>query len=201
MPRIDWRTAVKALAGFLLGLALWTLLTPLYDRAVGASAQATLRAFERPSVTKLRREDDGYTTIDRSDFDPRSKQRPTLAIKDLTFNFVLLTALFAMAKRPFSDRNIGGFLAASAALALTHILAAIAEVMSIYVAKLGMWSTVHYGDFARNFWGVTATFYRVVLMYAIVFALWFVFRDPGAAPAPKQKKTPTRKVARARRAR
>ncbi|MBV8519401.1 MAG: hypothetical protein JO197_18560 [Acidobacteria bacterium] len=188
MPRLDWRTALKALAGFLTGLALWVVLTPLYDRVIGAGAEATLRAFESPSVTRLHREADGYTTVDRSDFDPRSKQRPTVAIKDLTFNFVLLAALFAIAKRPFSDRNIGGFLAASAALAVTHVGATIAEVMSIYVAKLGIWSTVHYGETARNIWGVTATFYRVVLMYAIVFALWFVFRDPGAAPVPKKKK-------------
>jgi hypothetical protein len=193
LPRLDWRIALKALAGFLAGLALWMLLTPLYDRVVGSVAQATLRAFERPSVTRLHREDDGYTTVDRSDFDPRSKKRPTVAIKDLTFNFVLLAALFAMARRPFSDRNIGGFLAASAALALTHVGAVITEVMSIYVAKLGMWSTVHYGDVARNVWGVTSTFYRVVLMYAIVFALWFVFRDPGTTPAPAAKKTKKRR--------
>lgn len=188
MPRIDWRLAVKALAGFVAGLALWVFLSPLYNRVIAAAAEKTLRLFERPPVTQLRPAADNYVTVDRSDFDRRSK-RPGIALHDLTFNVILLTALFAASKRPFSDRNIGGFLAASAALALTHILGAVVEVMSIYVAKLGMWSTVHYSSIDRNVWGVLNHFYRLVLMYAIAFALWWVFRDASTAePAAAKKK-------------
>jgi hypothetical protein len=120
--------------------------------------------------------------VDRSDFDPRSK-RPAISIRDLTFNFVLLTALFAAGKRPFSDRNMAGFLIAAVILGLTHVFGVVAEVMSIYVAKLGVWSTVHYGPFARNFWGVANHFYRLVLMYAIAFALWWIFRADGSGQA------------------
>jgi hypothetical protein len=177
---LGWRVAVKALAGFVAGVALWLLLSPLYDRAIAAGAQAVLRAFEKPNVTRLRVEPDQYTTVDRSDFDPRSK-RPAISIRDLTFNVVLLIALFAASPRTFSDRNIGGMLVAFAALALTHILAAVTEVMSIYVAKLGMWSTVNYTSFDRNLWGVASTFYRVVLMYAIAFALWWLLHDRATA--------------------
>lgn len=192
MPRLDWRLAGKAFAGFLAGLALWVFLTPLYDRAIAAAAEKVIRAFEKPAVTQLRRADDGFVTVDRSDFDRRSK-RPAMPVRDLTFNFILLTALFAASKRTFSDRNIGGFLIAAGLLALTHVFGTVAEVMSIYVAKLGMWSKVHYSDFERNFWGVTNHFYRLVLMYAIAFALWWGFRDKGAepaaaAPAPARKK-------------
>lgn len=185
MPRLDWRLALKAFAGFLAGLALWVLLTPSYDRVIAASAEKVLRVFEKPPVTRLTRKDDGYTTVDRTDFDRRSTRRPAMPIKDLTFNIILLTALFAASKRVFSDRNIGGFLIAAVILALTHILGTIAEVMSIYVAKLGMWSTVNYTEFERNFWGVANHSYRLVLMYAFAFALWWVFRDKSeAAPAP-----------------
>lgn len=189
MPRIDWRLAVKGLAGFLAGLALWVFLTPVYDQIMAVSAEKVMRLFERPPVTQLRPQDDGYTTVDRSDFDPRSK-RPAVPIKDLTFNVVLLTALFAASRRTFSDRNIGGFFVASAFLALTHVIGVIVEVMSIYVAKLGMWSTVHYTDFERNAWGVANHFYRLLFMYAIAFALWWIFRDPNAAapPAPPKAK-------------
>jgi hypothetical protein len=185
LPRIDWRLAVKALAGFAAGVVLWMLLSPLYDRAIAGAAQGVLRAFENPKVTRLRMAEDKLTTVDRSDFDPRSK-RPAISIADLTFNFVLLTALFAASPRVFSDRNIGGFLAACAALALTHIAGVVTRVMSIYVAKLGMWSTVNYTSFDRNFWGAADHFYRLVLMYAIAFALWWVLRD--AAPAVPAKK-------------
>ncbi|HYI11469.1 MAG TPA: hypothetical protein VEK57_20605 [Thermoanaerobaculia bacterium] len=181
MPRLEWQAALKALAGFAIGVAFWLMASPLYDRAIAASAQGVMRAFETPKVTRLRPADDNYVTVDRSDFDPRSK-RPAISVRDLTFNIVLLIALFAASKRTFSDRNIGGFLAAAAALALTHVGATIVEVMSIYVAKLGPWSRVHYSDFDRNLWGVAGHFYRLVLMYAIVFALWWTLRDP-AAPA------------------
>jgi len=187
LPRIDWRLAVKAFAGFIAGVVLWMLLSPAYDRAIGAAAQATMRAFENPKVTRLRLEPDRLTTVDRSDFDPRSK-RPAISIADLTFNFVLLTALFAAAPRVFSDRNIGGFLAASATLALTHILGVITRVKSIYVAKLGMWSTVNYTSFDRNLWGTADHFYRLVFMYAIAFALWWLFRDSASAAPAKKKR-------------
>ena len=191
MPRIDWRVALKGFAGFVAGVILWVLLTPFYDRVMAAGAEAVMHAFERPNVTRLRPADDGFVTVDRADFDPRSK-RPAIPIKDLTFNIALLTALFA-AKRTFSDRNIGGFLVAAAALSLTHILAVITEVMSIYVAKLGMWSEVHYSDLERNVWGVANHSYRLVLMYAIAFALWFVLRDSRTPAVPASPKTKRRR--------
>jgi hypothetical protein len=183
LARIDWRTTLKAAAGFAAGLLLWVYLSPVYDRMIASAASAVIRTFERPPVTQLRMAKDNYVTVDRTDFDPRSK-RPAIPVRDLTFNVILLTALFAASKRVFSDRNIAGFIAAAAILAVTHVLGTVAEVMSIYAAKLGMWSTVHYGGFERTFWGVANHFYRLVLMYAIAFALWWVFRDRGDA-APK----------------
>lgn len=180
MPPLAWRTVLRALAGFAAGLAVYVLITPLYDRFLAAATEKTLHIGESPNVTRLQRAADGNVTVDRADFDRRSTQRPGVPFRDLTFNFVLLTALFAVSKRPFSDRNIGGFLLSCLILALTHVLGAVAEVMSIYVAKLGMWSQVHYSTFERNFWGVASHFYRLVLMYAVAFALWWLFRGPDA---------------------
>ena len=183
MPPLAWRTALRALAGFAAGLVVYVALTPVYDRLIASMAEKTLNAFESPNVTRLRRAEDGNVTVDRRDFDPKSR-RPGIPLRDLTFNFVLLTALFAAGKRPFSDRNIGGFVLAAVLLAVTHVLGAVTEVTSIYAAKLGMWSTVNYTDLERNLWGVANHFYRLVFMYAIAFALWWVFRGPGAAPPP-----------------
>ena len=183
MPPLAWRTALRALAGFAAGLAIYVALTPLYDRAIASMAAKTLNVFENPDVTRLHRAPDGNVTVDRRDFDPKSK-RPGIPLRDLTFNFVLLTALFAVSKRPFSDRNIGGFVIAALLLAITHVLGTVTEVVSMYALKLGMWSTVHYTDLERNLWGVASHFYRLVFMYAIAFALWWVLRGPDAAPAP-----------------
>lgn len=192
MPPIEWRVALRALGGFVAGVVVWVLLSPLYDRMLAKGAEAVMRSFESPKVTRLRPQPDQFTTVDRTDFDPRSK-RPGISIRDLTFNIVLLVALFAASKRPYSDRNIGGFLVAAVALTLTHLLAVIAEVMAIYATKLGMWSTVHYSAFERNAWGVASHSYRLVLMYAIVFALWWIFRDASAAPAPARARKPKRR--------
>jgi hypothetical protein len=186
--RLDWRIVLKAFLGFLAGLLLWVLLSPLYNRGIANLAERSLRLFERPSVTRL--EPDGnYVTINRSDFDPRSK-RPGLPLHDLTFNFILMTSLFAASRRIFTDRNVGGFVAASIVMMLTHVFALIAAVMKIYVSQLGLWSTIHYSTIARNGWGVANSAYRVVLMYAIAFALWWIFRDPNAEEAPVKKKSP-----------
>jgi hypothetical protein len=185
LPPIELRAALKALAGFFLGLAIWVALSPLYTRAIARGAELVIRAFERPPVTRLRpMEDDRYVSIDRSDFDPRSK-RPGVPLRDLTFNFILLTALFAIHPRALSDRNFIGFVLASLVLALTHVLGAVAEVMALYVMKLGAWSLVHYSDVERNIWTVASHAYRVVLMYAFAFALWWAFRPGSQAPPPK----------------
>jgi glycerol uptake facilitator-like aquaporin len=190
LPRLAWRTVLRALAGFAAGLAVYVLITPLYDRFIAWGAEKTIHIWESPNVTRLSRADDGNVTVDRTDFDPRSK-RPGIPLRDLAFNFFLLTALFAVSKRPFSDRNIGGFFLASLILALTHVLGAVTEVMSIYALKLGMWSQVHFSPFERNLWGVANHFYRLVLMYALAFGLWWLLRGPDeAAPAlrPRRRK-------------
>jgi len=170
------RVALRAVAGFLAGLAIWTLASPLYDRFLAATAEATMRLVERPQITRLNAEGN-LVSVDRIDFSPTSKH-PAIPVDDLTFNFLLVTALFAASPRPFGDRNIGGFLVACVILSITHVFGLIAEVMSIYVLKLGAWSYAHYGDWARNFWGVAHHAYRLVLLYAFAFAVWWAFRPP-----------------------
>lgn len=186
MPRLDWRTALSGLAGLVAAVAIWAGASGLYNRVVIAGAEATLRAFERPPVTRLTANDD-YVSVDRSDFDPRSPH-PSLPVIDLTFNWVLLAVLFAINPRPFSDRNVLAFVVASLIMALTHVLALATEVMSLYVLRLGMWSHVHYGDTARNFWGAANHAYRFVLMFAIAFALWWALKPSTTEPQPTKSK-------------
>jgi hypothetical protein len=185
------RAALRAIAGFLAGLAIWTFASPLYDRFLAAAAEAAMRVVERPEITRLNAQGN-LVSVDRIDFSPTSKH-PAIPVDDLTFNFLLVTALFAASPRPFSDRNIGGFLAACAVLAVTHVFGLIAEVMSIYVLKLGAWSYAHYSDWSRNFWGVANHAYRLVLMYAIGFAVWWAFRPTGEQRAAGSGRGPARR--------
>jgi hypothetical protein len=196
LPRLDWQTALKGLAGFVVAVMIWAGVSPLYDRAVAAGAEAVLRTFESPKVTHLTATGTDVK-VDRSDFDPRSP-RPGLPVIDLTFNWVLLAALFAINPRPFSDRNMLRFGIASVLMYFTHILALVTEVMSIYVLRLGAWSSVHYGAFARNFWGVANHSYRFVLMFAIAFGLWWALRPTTteAAPVSRSARKASRRRAR-----
>lgn len=185
MVRIDWRTLARACSGFLLGLGIWIGLSPLYGPLLARGAQFAIRSFERPPVTTLRAGDGDYTIVNRSDFDPRSP-RPGIAIRDRTFNIVLLTTLFALARRPLADRNVGRYLLASLLLVPTHLFAVITQVMSIYVLQLGPWSRASYGDVSRYFWGVADHSYRLVLMYAVAFGLWWALRPGEGRYTPGQ---------------
>ncbi|MGZ8869048.1 MAG: hypothetical protein ACXW2P_11955 [Thermoanaerobaculia bacterium] len=135
---------------------------------------------ERPAVTRLIPKG-SELTIERSDFPPGAP-RPGLALMDLTFNIILLTTLFAVTRRPFSDRNILGLLLASLSLVIVHVAAVVTNVHSIYALKLGPWSEANYGAVARNFWGGGAHFYTVIGVFGAGFALWWLFRPPASHP-------------------
>lgn len=192
-----WPNLAKGAAGFLLGLALWWGLSTPYARLLAAVTEPLIRMVERPAVTRLIA---GGTdlTIDRDDF-PRSSPRPGLTLMDLTANVVLLTTLFAVTRRPISDRNIVGFLLASVALVAVHIGAIIVNVESIYALRLGPWSQRNYGPFARNFWGASAHFYSLIGVFGVGFALWWLFRPSTEVP-PDLRKGDRRKPAKNRRA-
>lgn len=186
--RALWLTVAKAVAGFLLGLALWWGLTPAYGSAMAGGAEPLIRVFERPRVTRLRAEN-REVIVNRADFPPASP-RPGIPADDLTFNFILLTTLFAAVRNTFSNRNVVSYLVACAILYVTHVFGLIAAVESIYALQLGPWSAANYGPFARNFWGAAAHFYRLVGVYAFAFIIWWLLqpqRGDEAEPAARQR--------------
>jgi hypothetical protein len=182
LPKNLGSNLAKGAAGFLLGLVLWWSLSIPYARLLAASSESLIRIAERPPVTRLIA-DGTELTIDRDDF-PRSSPRPNLLLMDLTSNIILLTTLFAVNRRPLSDRNIARFLLAGIALIMVHLAAVVANVQSIYALRLGPWSARNYGPFARNFWGASAHFYSIAGVFAAAFALWWLLRpSPGGTPA------------------
>ena len=187
MPRGGLQTALKVTAGFLIGLALWWGASDVYARLLAPPAQAILRASERPPVTRLRASGT-EVIVDRSDFPARSA-RPGVPANDLTFNFIILLALFASNRPLSSNRNVSMLLVAVLLLVITHVLALVVAVKSIYAVQLGAWSVANYGPFSRNFWSGAAHFYRLVGMYGIAFLLWWMLRPAaaGAAPVPSRR--------------
>ena len=104
-------------------------------------AQAAIRAFERPSVTSLTARA-GEFLLNRSDFPPESP-RPGLPADDIDFNFVLLTALFALQPRFFEGRVLLRLVAGLAVLFLVHVAALVFPVQSVYALNVGQWSAEH----------------------------------------------------------
>lgn len=170
-----WKQVLKGLAGFALGLGLWLGVSEAYRPAVAAPAEAILNLVESPDITELIASDDSGVLLNRTDFPPDSP-RPIIPLADLTFNVILLFALFAVSRETFSNANIGGLGLALLILWATHVAALIVRIEKIYALQLGAWSQVHYGPFSRNVWGSLDHFYRVVGIYAVAFALWWIFR-------------------------
>jgi len=182
------RPLASAAAGFLAGAALWFGAAEPYHRTLAAPAQALIRTFESPGVTRLRAEK-REVIVDREDFPPASA-RPGIPAQDLDFNVAILTALLATARRPFADRSLKKTGAALALLWVTHVVALVFAVESLYATELGPWSAAHYGTLARNFWATGHHFYRIAGMFAIPFVLWWAFSRemPGAAPPAARRR-------------
>jgi len=166
----------------------WGLSTP-YARLLASVTEPLIRVAERPAVTRLIA-DGADLTIDRTDF-PRSSPRPGLTLMDLTANVILLATLFAVNRRPLSDKNILGFLLANLCLVLVHIAAVVTNVQSIYALRLGPWSQRNYGPIARNFWGAGAHFYSLIGVFGAAFALWWLFRP--AQDGESEERAPRRR--------
>lgn len=179
----------KGAVGFLAGLLLWWALAAPYAYALATLSEPLIRVTERPSVTRLVARDT-EVLIERTDFD-RTSGRPGLLVRELTFNLIILTTLFAASAHPLRDQNIRGLLYAVLALLPVHIAAVIMNVQSIYALRLGAWSVQNYGPFARNFWGAAAHFYTIVGAFGAAFALWWMFRPP-----PDDALTPASRTAR-----
>lgn len=169
----------RGAAGFLLGAVLWFAAAAPYHRATAAPAQFLIRLFESPAETSL--EVSGPRVIVNRDDFPESSERPDIPAGDLDFNIVILTTLFAVAKRPLSDSNLKRFAAAAGILYATHVLALVFKVETLYAMNLGAWSAAHYGTVARNFWATGTHFYRVVGMFAIPFVLWWALAERNPA--------------------
>lgn len=187
------RLLLKALGGFLIGLAVWGGLSAPYTRLLGFLTETAVRVAERPAATRLT-PSGTLLIVDRSDIPPSPSGRFAVESTDITFNLIILITLFAASDRAFSDRNIFGFAAAALGLVFVHVAAVLSFVEAYYALSLGAWSTANYGSFARLFWGRAPYFYSIIGVYGSAVALWWLFRpDPQAATkAPRLARGATR---------
>ncbi len=182
---------LRGAIGFAAGLGLWLGLGEAYNPIVGLAAQQLFHLVEQPNITYL--EPEGVDVlVHRVDFDPRSP-RPQIPVRDLTFNVILLLTLLAAAGPPLTLSKGGRWIGALFALFAVHAAALATKVMALYVLRLGAWSRVHYGSFARDFWTGADHFYRFIGIYAAVFVIWWLVREPESEEAPKPSRPRSRK--------
>ncbi|MBW3671942.1 MAG: hypothetical protein KY432_09780, partial [Acidobacteria bacterium] len=89
-----------------------------------APAEAILNVSESPDITELISNEDSGVIVNRTDFPPDSP-RPVVPLIDLTFNVILLFALFSISRSAFSNTNVAGLGISLLVLWGTHVAALI----------------------------------------------------------------------------
>lgn len=160
--------ALRFLAGLALGVWIWWAATPAYNHVLAPSTQLLLHADRRLADAVL-------VPQERKIFITSSTPLPTATMPadQLTYNLILLLALFAMNDRPWRLANVRGLAMALVILFLSHCIGLIISIESTYAMRQGAWSEQHYGDAAANFWLTSELVFRIVGMFGVVFASWW----------------------------
>ncbi|MCU1348684.1 MAG: hypothetical protein JWO56_1714 [Acidobacteria bacterium] len=164
---------LRGAIGFAIGVAFWIGLRGPYHELIANVAGPILKKIE-PAVTWVRPVGDRIT-IDRNDL-PRTVE---IDVRIFTFNTILLFTFFAANRRTLSRRNLGFFALSFAVLALTQAIAVVAGAESLFSQGFGDWSDEHYSALASDVSLIVAQGYMLVGGYAVVFALWWLTREPA----------------------
>jgi hypothetical protein len=162
------RRLLKFLAGLGVGFAVWTAFLPLY-RELFAREGAIVRIDRRyADIEMITRGSSFFVRSATGAFPPI-----TLPADELTYNTILLFALFAMNDAPLSTRNLKHFLIALAVVLALHPVGLLISTEATYALRMPPWSEAHYGALAMDVWGALETFWRLVGMFGVVFAVWW----------------------------
>src|SRR5258708_9409873 len=160
--------ALRFLAGFAIGVVIWGIATPAYNRLLAPATQLFLHADPRLAAAVL-------VPQERKIFVTSSTPLPTATMPadQLSYNVILLLALFASNDRPWRLANLRGIVIALLVLFVSHCIGLVISIESTYAVRQGVWSDQHYGDAAANFWLTTELVFRIVGMFGVVFASWW----------------------------
>jgi hypothetical protein len=160
--------ALRFLAGFALGVVIWGAATPAYNRVLAPATQLLLHADPRLAAAVL-------VPQERKIFVTSSTPLPTATMPadQLSYNIILLLALFASNDLPWRLANLRGIAIALLILFISHCVGLVISIESTYAVRQGVWSDQHYGDTAANLWLTTELVFRIVGMFGVVFASWW----------------------------
>ena len=164
-----WRI-VRFIAGLVAGVALWWTCADVWNHPVAAMAQPLVHLDSRLRDCELNAV--GRTIV----VQPLRDTMPLANIPgdQLTFNVILLIALYLSNVKPFGDRNLKAFALATLVVLLLHPIGLWISIESTYANQLGAWSEQHYGETAARIWINVEIFYRLIGMFGVAFAAWWV---------------------------
>ena len=160
--------ALRFLAGLAVGVWIWWAATPAYNHLLAPATQLLLHADRRLAAAEL-------LPQERKVFVTSSTPLPTatLPAEQLTYNIILLLALFASNDRAWRMTNLRGLAIALVILFASHCIGLVISIESTYAVRQGVWSEQNSGDSAANFWLTTELVFRIVGMFGVVFASWW----------------------------
>ncbi|HXA16549.1 MAG TPA: hypothetical protein VN380_06130 [Thermoanaerobaculia bacterium] len=160
--------ALRFLAGLALGVWIWWAATPAYNYLLAPATQLLLHADGRLAAAVL-------LPQERKVFVTSATPLPTATMPadQITYNIILLLALFASNDRPWRLANVRGLAMALLILFVSHCVGLLISIESTYAIRQGAWSDQHYGEAAASFWLTTELVFRIVGMFGVVFASWW----------------------------
>jgi hypothetical protein len=173
-PRVFLRRLPVTL---IAAIIIWLLLRPVIDWAVAGLAQTLVRFFEYPRVTRLVVQDH-HAQMRRTDLRTDSKV-PTVSMTEVTFNTIVLLALYLALPRSFSRRQLERLFMGWCVLYLCQSVNLVFHVKTLYAMGLGEWSQHHYSDLARNVFGFGRYFTDLPGRFSFPFLIWLGFNWEG----------------------
>jgi hypothetical protein len=159
---------LKFSAGMALGFALWAGMQPAYLELLAREA-AIIRIDRRyADIEMITRGRALFVRSATGVFPPI-----TLPADELTYNVILVFALFAINDGTFTTRNMKRFALALLIVLVLHPVGLLISTEATYATRVPPWSEKHYGDIAANVWSALETFWRLVGMFGVVFAVWW----------------------------
>ena len=179
-----WR-ALRLVIGLVIGIALWWSCGDAWNRALAVLAHPLVKLDARIAQTDLVAV--GHTIV----VQPLVASLPmaTIPADQLTYNVILLVALFASNRAPFSDRNMKAFAIAFAVVLLLHPIGVFISIESTYALRQGAWSEQHYGETAQRLWVNVEVFYRLIGMFGVVFAAWWMAGSDAVKPSSPRRRS------------
>ena len=162
-----WPRVLRFVVALIVAALLWYNLTPLYDAFIAAAATPLVKIDPRLRGAHL-------AAADRIIKVTGSVPAANIPADQLTYNVILLVALFASNRKPLRDRNVVALLLSVLIVVVLHEIAVLLSVESTYAVQMGAWSNEHYGAAGYYFWMYSEIFYRLVGMFGAVFACWWL---------------------------